>query len=121
MIPQLPPLPAGVNLNSKVTRVSIVPLVQSEAAIPALEASEIEDVKAWMKVDREYEGVYKKMKERMAEELKEAMRVRPWYEKDPAEVRQQRRRGDGFALIGLKGSKEEKARRKMAKREGVKL
>lgn len=124
VIPSLPPLPAGVNLNPKVTRVTVVPLVQSDKAIPPLAADEIADVKTWMKVDREYEGMYKKMKERMAEELKEAMRVRPWYEKDPAEARlqqQQRRRGDGFALIGLKGSKEEKARRKNAKREGVKL
>ena len=58
----------------------------------------------------------------MAEELKEAMRVRPWYEKDVTEARQQQRRGrNEFAVIGLKGSKEEKARRKNAKREGFKL
>ena len=50
------------------------------------------------------------------------MRVRPWYEKDVAEARQQQRRGrNEFAVIGSKGSKEEKARRKNAKREGFKL
>ncbi|KAI0653711.1 hypothetical protein C8Q70DRAFT_937533 [Cubamyces menziesii] len=110
IIPQLPPLPTTVKLDPKVTRVSVVPLADSEKAIPPLSAEEkaipplsaeekaipplsaeekaipplsaeekaipplsaeeIHNVQEWMKADKEYEARYKKMRERIGDELK---------------------------------------------------
>ena len=122
IIPQLPPLPANVNLNPKVTRVSVVPLKDSETTIAAIKEEEIERVKEWMQADKEYEAQYKKMRERMAEEVREAIvKPRAWYEKDPLEdPRTSRRRKEKFDLIGLKG-KEDNRRKKAGRREGFKL
>ena len=88
-----------------------------------MKQEEIEKVKEWMKADKEYEVRYKKMRERMAEEVREnIVKRRPWYEKDPLEdPRASRRRKDKFDLIGLKSGKEEKTRRKAGRREGFKL
>ena len=123
IVPQLPPLPTNVNLNPKVTRVSVVPLVDSETTIPALAPEEIAEVQAWMAADREYEGRYKKMRERGTEELREAVvKRRPWYEKDPLEdPRAVRRRKDKFEIVGIHKAKEEKARKKSGRREGFRL
>ena len=123
IIPQLPPLPTNVSLNPKVTRVSVVPLVDSETTIRMLKTEEIEEVKGWMKIDKEYEARYKKMQERMTEEVRECIvKRRAWYEKDPLEDhRNVRRRKEKFDLIGLKTGKEEKIRKKVGKREGFKL
>lgn len=123
IVAQLPPLPANVNLNPKVTRVSVVPLVDSEAAIPPLKTEEIAMVKEWMKADKEYEGRYKKMRERMADEVREVVvKRRAWYEKDPLDdPRVSRRRKEKFELIGLKSGKEERTRKKVGRREGFKL
>lgn len=73
IVPQLPPLPAGVSLNQAVTRVSVVPLIDSLAHIPTLREDEIAEVKAWMEVDRAYEARWRAAKEAMAEEARQAM------------------------------------------------
>ncbi|GJE86317.1 hypothetical protein PsYK624_023970 [Phanerochaete sordida] len=121
IIPQLPPLPTNVSLNPKVTRVSVVPLKDSETTIPALKQEEIERMKRWMKADDEYEARYKQMRERMTEEVREAIiKPRPWYEKDPQEDPRARRRKEKFDLVGVKG-REEMKRKKAGRREGFKL
>ncbi|KAG6883249.1 hypothetical protein C0993_007230, partial [Termitomyces sp. T159_Od127] len=75
--PALPPLP---QLNPSTTRVTIVPLATSMSTIPPLSPAEIDDIKAWMRVDKEYEGVYRAMRDRMRHELV-AGRARGWWEK----------------------------------------
>ena len=108
-------------MDQKVTNVTIVPLKDSETTIPPLKEEEIERVKEWMKADKEYEGRYKAMRERMAEEVRETIvKPRAWYEKDPADDPRVRRRKEKFELIGLKG-KEEVKRKKVGRREGFKL
>jgi SWI/SNF-related matrix-associated actin-dependent regulator of chromatin subfamily B member 1 len=83
-VPQLPPLPANVSLNPAVTRVTVVPLVDSISSIPPLSEDEIVNIKKWIEVDKEYETVFRGMKERMTEEVKEALYgwgKRGWWEK----------------------------------------
>ncbi|KAG6916643.1 hypothetical protein DXG01_006064 [Tephrocybe rancida] len=72
----LPPLPP---LNPATTHVALVPLLTSERTIPALPASAVQDVQAWMQADRAYEGAYRNMKEHMREEGER--RTRGWWEK----------------------------------------
>ncbi|OCH92769.1 SNF5-domain-containing protein [Obba rivulosa] len=122
IIPQLPPLPAGVNLNPKVTRVSVVPLVDSMTRIPPLEPHEIADIQTWMKADREYEALYRTMRDRMAEELRDTLgRPRAWYEQDTSgEAVRPRRRGEKFHLAGYKYERE-RERKKPGKRVGLRL
>ncbi|KAH6910743.1 hypothetical protein BKA70DRAFT_1271401 [Coprinopsis sp. MPI-PUGE-AT-0042] len=68
----LPPLPASVNLNPHVTRVTVVPTVDSLAQIPPLSQEEIEDIQKWMAIDKEYEeGPLKTMRQRMGTEMRE--------------------------------------------------
>lgn len=121
---QLPPLPANVSLNPKVTRVQIVPLIESTTLIPALSEEEIADVQRWMKADKDYEATYRKMRERVTDDVRElVVKTRPWWERDPMEdARGQRRRRDKFDVIGLKSQRDERVRRpKTGKREGFKL
>ena len=79
----------------------------------------------WMKADRDYEAMYRKMRERLAEDVRElVVKARPWWEKDPMEdVRPSRsRRRDKFDVVGLKSQREERARRpKTGRREGFRL
>lgn len=128
--PLLPPLPANVNLNAKVTRVSVVPLAESSALIPPLTPEEIEEIQGWMKVDREYEALYRKMRERMVEEVRETVaKPRAWWERDAVDegtrmamVNAARRRPpEKFALTGLRERKDERMRRKPGRREGFRL
>ena len=60
------PLPPSV--NPTVTHVTLVPLADSTTNIPDLTNDEIKDIQGWMKVDKEYDTVWRKMKERMEEE-----------------------------------------------------
>lgn len=127
VIPQLPSLPANVNLNPAVTRVTVVPLVDSLKTIPALSDSEIEDVQGWMKIDKEYEATYRKMKERMAEEAREVFGpgTIAWWEKGALDINPNRwRRGrEQFDVRYPKNRKERdgRERRKTGRREGLKL
>ncbi|KAJ7672593.1 SNF5-domain-containing protein [Mycena polygramma] len=125
-LPSLPPLPASVNLNPAVTRVSVVPLATSLAAIPPVSAEEVAEVKEWMAADRAYEGLYRDMKTRMGAEFREMIGPRnvPWWEKGTL---------DGNASRFLKGREQfdvrypyrkkerEGGRRKGARREGIRL
>ncbi|KAF9037383.1 SNF5-domain-containing protein [Hymenopellis radicata] len=74
VIHKLPPLP---NLNKAVTHITPVPLKDSLKLIPEISETEKEQVKDWMKVDKEYEKVYLQMRERMEKEH-EAMGKRWW-------------------------------------------
>ncbi|TBU24697.1 hypothetical protein BD311DRAFT_671180 [Dichomitus squalens] len=129
IVPQLPPLPATVQLEQKVTQVSVVPLADSEKAIPPLSAEEIARVQAWQQADRDYEVRRKKMLERVQEEMKKTVSApRAWWEKDfslggVGEEQLKRRRADKWNLTGLKAQKERemKDKKRMGKREGLRL
>ena len=129
IVPQLPPLPATVQLEQKVTRVSVVPLADSERAIPPLRADEIAAVQAWQRADREYEARAKKMRERVQEEMKKTVSApRAWWEKDfslgvGGDEQMKRRRGEKWQLTGLKTQKERemKDKKRMGKRVGKRV
>lgn len=63
-------LPPGINANLTTTRVSVIPLVGSDKAIPQLTEEEITNIQGWIKTDQEYEGVYRTMKDKMMKEVK---------------------------------------------------
>lgn len=75
VIHKLPPLPP--NLNKAVTHITPVPLKDSLKLIPEISETEKEQVKDWMKIDKEYEKTYLQMRERMDKEH-EAMGKRWW-------------------------------------------
>jgi SWI/SNF-related matrix-associated actin-dependent regulator of chromatin subfamily B protein 1 len=120
---QGPPLPAGV--NPAVTHVTLVPLADSTTNIPDLTDGEIKDIQGWMKNDKEYDTVWRKMKERMEEEEKEIFGPRnlPWWEKGSLAVNANRyRRGrENFDIRYPRKPKENGQRRKGVRREGIKL
>lgn len=129
IVPQLPSLPKDVQMDPKVTRVSVVPLVESEKAIPPLGEDEIKAVQGWMQADKEYEARYRKMRERVGEEMKKTVSApRAWWEKDfslagPEETQARKRRGEKWMLTGLKSQKERemKDKKRAGKREGLRL
>ena len=66
-LPTLPSTaPSSAPAGSKTMRVTLVP----PADIKPLTEEEVEEAKSWMARDKEYEAVYRSMKERMAEELR---------------------------------------------------
>jgi len=129
-VPSLPPLPANVSLNPAVTRVTVVPLVDSLTHIPTLSEQEIGDIKGWMEVDREYEGAFRAMKKRAEAEAREAMfgwgKV-PWWEKGGGGVEgagnmnRWRRPREGFDVRYPRSRREGGSSRRRGKREGLKL
>ncbi|TFK31601.1 hypothetical protein BDQ12DRAFT_671742 [Crucibulum laeve] len=126
VIPQLPPLPANVNLNPLVTKVTAVPLVDSLKLIPHLEEEEIKDIQGWMKVDKEYEGEYKKMKAKMGEELKEVFGPQGamWWEKgyQGTNLNRWRRGREPFDVRYPRSRRERDNRgKKPGRREGLRL
>ena len=120
---QGPPLPPGV--NPAITRITLVPLADSAANVPDLTDEEIEDIQGWMKIDKEYDAVWHKMKERMEEEEKEVFGPRnlPWWEKGSLAVNMNRyRRGrENFDIRYPRKPKDTGQRRKGVRREGFKL
>ena len=108
---------------------SVVPLVDSETAIPPLSEDEIHHVQEWMKADKEYEVRYRKMRERVGEEMKKTVSApRAWWEKDfslgvGGDEQMKRRRGDKWQLTGLKTQKERemKDKKRMGKRVGKRV
>jgi SWI/SNF-related matrix-associated actin-dependent regulator of chromatin subfamily B protein 1 len=119
-------LPASVNLNPAVTRVSVVPLATSLAAIPPVSAEEVADVKTWMAKDRAYEGLYREMKTRMGAEFREMVGARnvPWWEKGTLDVNASRfLKGREVFDVRYPYRKKERegGRRKGARREGIRL
>lgn len=83
LLAQLPPLPPGVTLNPAITRVSAVPLIESVKRIPPLSEDDVKNVQGWIKVDKEYEVAFRRMKERMAVEARETFGPAgaSWWEK----------------------------------------
>jgi SWI/SNF-related matrix-associated actin-dependent regulator of chromatin subfamily B member 1 len=126
---QIPPLPTNVQLNPSVTQVTVVPLISSVSQIPPLELKEIKSVQEWMAVDKEYEGRYRNMKERMAEELREVMSPRKagWWERESMDVcgpingPGRRRPREGFDVKYPKSRKDGRDKRKTGRREGLRL
>ncbi|KAJ6463898.1 hypothetical protein C8R45DRAFT_1024536 [Mycena sanguinolenta] len=124
--PLLPPLPASVNLNPAVTRVSVVPLATSLTTIPPVSAEEVAEIKEYMAKDRAYEGVYREMKTRMGTEFREMMgpRSMPWWEKgtlDTNDSRFLRGRENFDVRYPYRKKEREGGRRKGARREGIRL
>ncbi|KAJ6497699.1 SNF5-domain-containing protein [Mycena sanguinolenta] len=124
-VPSLPPLPASVNLNPAVTRVTVVPLATSLAAIPPVGEDEVKEIKEWMEVDRKYEGVYREMKGRMNAEHRELMGPRhvPWWEKGTLDMNASRslQGREKFEVRYPYRKRDRDSRRKPPKREGIKL
>ncbi|KAF8208209.1 hypothetical protein K438DRAFT_1961718 [Mycena galopus ATCC 62051] len=125
-LPSLPPLPASVNLNPAVTRVTVVPVATSSKTIPPLGAEEVTDIKDWMSADRAYEGLYREMKTRMNAEFREMVGPQnvPWWEKGTIDTNASRfpRGRETFDVRYPYRKKErEGGRRKGARREGIRL
>lgn len=120
---QGPPLPPGVNLA--ITQVTLVPLADAATNIPDLADDDIQDIQGWMKIEKEYDAIWRKMKERMEEEEKEIFGPRnlPWWEKGSLAVNANRyRRGrENFDIRYPRKPKENGQRRKGVRREGIKL
>ncbi|KAF7324326.1 hypothetical protein MVEN_02649300 [Mycena venus] len=124
-VPSLPPLPASVNLNPAVTRVTVVPLATSLTTIPPIDPDEVKEIKEWMEVDRKYETVYRDMKVRMGTEHRELMGPRhiPWWEKGTLDMNASRflQAREKFEVRYPYRKRDPNSRRKPPKREGLKL
>ena len=120
---QGPPLPPGV--NRAITQVTLVPLADSATNIPDLADDDIQDIQGWIKIEKEYDAVWRKMKERMEEEEKEVFGPRnlPWWEKGSLAVNanRYRRSRENFDIRYPRKPKENGQRRKGVRREGIKL
>jgi SWI/SNF-related matrix-associated actin-dependent regulator of chromatin subfamily B protein 1 len=122
--PVLAPLPANVQLNHQVTRVTVVPLAGSDKTIPPLSQSEIKDIQAWKQADKDYEGIWRKMKERMVDELRTATGPSnaSWWEKDAVDLtRRKPREQFDVRYPRQKRDRDGRDRRKTGRREGLKL
>lgn len=82
-----------------------------------------------MEVDKEYEGQYRAMKERMGEEVRDIVSPRKagWWERESMEVcgtingPGRRRQREGFDVRYPKSRKEGRDKRKVGRREGLRL
>ena len=107
------------HLNPKVTQVTVVSLTASATEIPALSKEEIENVKQWMRSDKEHEELQRSARERMTEEVARIIRKAEWWEKDDQVVLPPSRgRRDKFS-IGLSGARG--IRRRAGQRMGIRL
>jgi hypothetical protein len=107
------------HLNPKVTQVTVVSLAASATEIPTLSKEDIENVKQWMKADKEHEELQHSARERMTEEVARIIRRAEWWEKDDqAVIPSNRSRRDKFS-IGLSGARG--VRRKAGQRMGIRL
>jgi SWI/SNF-related matrix-associated actin-dependent regulator of chromatin subfamily B protein 1 len=92
--------------------------------IPALNDDEIKDIQSWMHVDKEYEVVFRRMKERMGEEAKSVIGTpsAAWWEKGFAGGNYNRwRRGRENFDVRYPKDRRRESRRKEKRREGLKL
>jgi hypothetical protein len=107
------------HLNPKVTQVNVVSLAAAATEIPILSKEEIENVKQWMKSDKEHGELQRSARERMTEEVARIIRKAEWWEKDDRVViPPNRSRRDKFS-IGLSGARG--IRRKTGQRMGIRL
>jgi SWI/SNF-related matrix-associated actin-dependent regulator of chromatin subfamily B protein 1 len=103
--------------------VSVVPLAGSDKAIPALSESEIKDIQAWRQTDRDYEGIWRKMKERMTEEIRTVTgpSKAAWWEKDAVDLTRRRPREPFDVRYPRQKRGDGRERRKTGRREGLRL
>ncbi|KAF7762167.1 hypothetical protein Agabi119p4_8760 [Agaricus bisporus var. burnettii] len=122
---QIPPLPTNVQLNPAITQITNVPLVDSLKLIPEISDEQLVDVKGWLKTDKEYEVVMRKMKERMASEMRGLFGGAMWWEKAAPDVdvnRWKRGRENFDVRYPLRRGKEKEGReRRKRQREGLRL
>lgn len=125
MTGQLPPLPTNVQLNPAVTQVTHVPLIDSLKLIPDISDEQIVEIQGWMKRDKEYEVVMRKMKERMTNEVRGLFGGAMWWEKGAPDVdvnRWKRGREMFDVRYPLRRGKEKEGReRRKRQREGLRL
>ena len=116
----LPPLPAQVQLNQNVTRISVVPIAESREKIPELSKVEIEDIKGWMEKDRAYEKRYKEMVLRSQTELRNGFggTHQGWFERGAANSRAKERFDLQYPHVP---PSRDVGRRRTKKREGLKI
>ncbi|KAI0058365.1 SNF5-domain-containing protein, partial [Artomyces pyxidatus] len=107
-----PALPASGGLNPKTTRVTLV----SPEDVAPLTDQEVEQLKVWQERDKEYDGLYRVMKERMADEIKElrASHGSMWWESSDG---RKLRTKFGVTYPGQRARES----RKRGRREGFKL
>ena len=67
----LPPLPPHVKPST--TQITTFPLATAHLHIPVLTSPEISQIQGWMKKDQEYEVILGKTREKMVEEVREAL------------------------------------------------
>ena len=136
--PSLPPLPP---VNPSTTQITTFPLSTSHLHIPVLTSPEISQIKGWMKEDQEYEAFLGKSKERMVEEVREALGTSSsgsgvggtaapgWWEMPATgNYNRWRRRGEMFEVRYPRTKREREREReregrgkKSLRREGLKL
>lgn len=124
---QPPLLPKSVQLNPATTQITPVPLVDYVKLVPPISEEEIHEIQGWMKVDREYEGTLRKMKERMTGEISGMFGGSNgcWWEKgaQSVDVNRWRRGRELFDIrFPLRREKEKEGReRRKRQREGLRL
>ena len=131
-------LPALPPLNPSTTQITTFPLSTSHLHIPTLTPPEISEIQGWMKKDQAYEVLLGKSKERMVEEVREAlgngggiggMAAPGWWETPgTGNYNRWRRRGEMFEVRYPKTKREREREReregrgkKSIRREGLKL
>jgi SWI/SNF-related matrix-associated actin-dependent regulator of chromatin subfamily B protein 1 len=133
----LPPLPPHVKPST--TQITTFPLATAHLHIPVLTSPEISHIQGWMKKDQEYEVILGKSKERMVEEVREALgtgsssgvggTVPGWWEMPgTGNFNRWRRRGETFEVRYPRTKREREREReregrgkKSVRREGLKL
>jgi SWI/SNF-related matrix-associated actin-dependent regulator of chromatin subfamily B protein 1 len=122
---QIPSLPTNVQLNPAITQVTNVPLIDSLKLIPDISDEQMVEIKGWLKTDKEYEVVMRKMKERMASEMRGLFGGAMWWEKAAPDVdvnRWKRGRENFDVRYPLRHGKEKEGRdRRKRQREGLRL
>ena len=137
----LPPLPP---VKPSTTHITTFPLSTAHLHIPVLTSPEISQIQGWMKKDQEYEVILGKSKERMVEEVREALgtgsssggvgvvggtAVPGWWEiPGTGNFNRWRRRGEMFEVRYPRTKRERERERerevrgkKNVRREGLKL
>ena len=138
----LPPLPPHVKPST--TQITTFPLATAHLHIPVLTSPEISQIQGWMKKDQEYEVILGKTRERMVEEVREALGTSSnsgigggiggtaapgWWEMPgTGNFNRWRRRGEMFEVRYPKTKREREREReregrgkKSVRREGLKL
>lgn len=124
---QPPLLPKSVQLNPATTQITPVPLADYVKLVPPISEEEIHEIQGWMKVDRDYEGTLRKMKERMTGEISGMFGGSNgcWWEKgaQSVDVNRWRRGREMFDIrFPLRRGKEKEGReRRKRQREGLRL